>query len=116
MKMSQEIQKQMLHQILARCWTDAAFKARLLADPVAVLQAEGVRVPAGVQLRVLENTAQVAYLVIPSRPADLSDQVLNDVVGGGDVIAPLASSPGRDPMKKHMAAIWMAKYFPNPWA
>jgi len=36
-------------QILAKCRSDPAFKARLLANPVAVLQAQGVTLPQGEQ-------------------------------------------------------------------
>jgi hypothetical protein len=112
--MSQEIQSPTPHQILARCWTDAVFKALLLADPTAALNAEGLVVPAGVHVRVLENTAQLMYLVIPARPADLTDEMLDDVVGAAEGAAPGAPSPGRDFMRKNLAAMWMAKYFPLP--
>ena len=61
-------QPQPMDQIMARCWSDASYKAKLLADPVTVLHAAGVSVPEGVQLRGLENTAQVMHLVIPARP------------------------------------------------
>lgn len=107
-------QPQPMDQIMARCWSDASYKAKLLADPVTVLHAAGVSVPEGVQLRVLENTTQVMHLVIPARPAGLSDQMLDEVVGAGT--APSAPGTGRDVMKDHLAAIWMAKYFPHPKA
>ena len=41
---------------MAKAWSDAAFKQRLLAGPVAVLRAEGVDVPAGRQVRVVEES------------------------------------------------------------
>ena len=83
--MNQETQNQKMSQILAKCWSDAAFKASLLADPVAVLKAQGVELPAGVQVRVVEDTDQVAHWVIPARPDALSDADLDTVAGGGSL-------------------------------
>jgi hypothetical protein len=69
-------------RIIAKAWADEAFKARLLADPAAVLKAEGVEVPAGVTLNVVENTAAAYTLVLPARPTDLSDEDLDATSGG----------------------------------
>jgi hypothetical protein len=49
-----------LSQVVAKAWSDAAFKQRLLAGPVAVLRAEGVDVPAGRQVRVVEESDTLA--------------------------------------------------------
>ncbi len=70
-------------QILSKCWADANYKAKLLADPAAVFQAEGLPVPQGLELRVVEDTAETAHLVIPARPAELSDEMLDGLAGGG---------------------------------
>lgn len=71
-------------QIVAKAWTDESFKQRLLADPHAVLKEQGLAAPAGVQLRVVENTSQQIYLVLPPKPAadELSDEALEKVAGG----------------------------------
>ena len=69
-------------KVIAKAWADEGFKARLLADPAAVLAAEGLQTPAGVTLKVLENTAGVFNLVLPVRPAELSDSDLDQVAGG----------------------------------
>src|SRR5262245_49659796 len=42
-------------QIVAKAWADESFKRRLLADPAAVLLEQGTAVPAGVQVRVVED-------------------------------------------------------------
>ena len=75
-------QSQQYQQLIAKCWADEAFKQRLLADPAETLKAEGMAVPEGVRVQVVENTAQVFALVIPARPTDLSDEMLS--VSGGD--------------------------------
>ena len=69
-------------RIVAKAWADEAFKQRLLADPAAVLKAEGLAVPEGVELRLVENTDKVVHLTLPAKPAELSDEQLDDVAGG----------------------------------
>ncbi len=65
-------------QVVARAWSDPALKARLLADPAAVLKAEGLSVPPGVTVKVTENTEKVLNLVLPLKPtpAELSEEEL----------------------------------------
>ena len=41
--------------IVARAWDDAAFRRRLLAEPACVLREEGIDVPAGAAVRVIEG-------------------------------------------------------------
>ena len=50
-------------RIVARAWTDPAYKARLLADPNAAVHELGVE-PGAYKLVVLENTAEVHNLVV----------------------------------------------------
>ena len=57
-------------KIVAEAWADAEYKARLLADPAAVLQEAGVELPSGVTLRAVENTGTVMHLVLPACPGD----------------------------------------------
>ena len=75
-------QSQQYQQLIAKCWADKAFKQRLLANPAETLKSEGVEVPEGVRVQVVENTAQVFNLVIPARPTALSDEELGGVAGG----------------------------------
>ncbi|MBK5964538.1 NHLP leader peptide family natural product precursor [Thiocystis minor] len=75
-------QAKQYQQLIAKCWADDAFKQRLLADPAGTLAAEGIDVPAGVSVKVAENTEQVFHLVIPACPTDLSDDVIAAAVGG----------------------------------
>ena len=55
-------------QIVAEAWADPAFKRRLLADPAAVLRERGIELPAGMQVRVVEDTDQFTNLVLPAMP------------------------------------------------
>ena len=76
-------------RLVERSLQDDAFRQRLLADPKAAVEEElGIQLPAEVQIRVVEETADTIYLALPSAsPAgeggELSDREL-DAVAGGD--------------------------------
>ena len=70
-------------KIIAKAWRDPAFKAELIANPAAALKAEGIDVPAGMTVTVVENTDKLFHLVLPPVPSDeLSDEALDAVAGG----------------------------------
>lgn len=56
----------------------------LLSDPAKILQEEGLEVPPGVEIRVLEETENVRYLMLPLRPSseELSEDLLTGAAGG----------------------------------
>ncbi len=102
-----EDQAQLYQQIIAKCWADDSFKQQLLNDTSATLKAEGVEIPEGYSVKVLENTPQTFHIVIPNTSAQLTDDQLDDVTGGffpfligalvsaGVFGAMLATAPGR---------------------
>jgi len=57
-------------KVIARAWNDEAFKKQLLADPRAVLAAEGIFPSSGVTIKVVENTPTVMHLVLPIKPSE----------------------------------------------
>ena len=70
-------------KIVARAWREPAFKAKLLADPHGALKDAGVAVPAGVTVKVFENTDSHVHLLLPPKPtSELSDEALENVAGG----------------------------------
>jgi hypothetical protein len=79
---NQEEQNKKISQLIAKCWTDEGFKRKVLTDAAATLKAEGLELPAGVNIKVLENTDKVFHLIIPAKPTELSDQELDQVAGG----------------------------------
>ncbi len=73
-------------KVIAKAWRDPAFKAELIANPAAALKAEGIDVPAGMAVTVVENTDRHLHLVLPPAPTDeLSDEALDAVAGGSDI-------------------------------
>ena len=71
-------------KVVARAWSDPAFKADLIANPGATLAAAGVPVPPGVTIKVVENTDTVVHVVLPPAPAqsELSEDALEKVTAG----------------------------------
>ncbi|QMV42000.1 NHLP leader peptide family RiPP precursor [Cohnella cholangitidis] len=61
-------------QIIKKAWADPAFKKSLLSDPKkAVKEAFGVEVPAEIEVKVVEESPSLAYLVLPPNPEDVAD-------------------------------------------
>jgi hypothetical protein len=52
--------------VINKSWDDPEYKRRLLADPATVLRAEGVNLPKGVRVRVIEDTDKLLHLVLPN--------------------------------------------------
>jgi nitrile hydratase alpha subunit len=69
-------------KIVARAWADEGFRDRLKSDPrSAVAEETGITVPESIQIEVLEETPDKAYLVIPADRAAIPDEEL-DLAGG----------------------------------
>jgi nitrile hydratase len=49
-------------------YKSAPYRSRAVADPRGVLRDFGVELPAGVEIRVWDSTAEIRYLVVPVRP------------------------------------------------
>ena len=81
---AQQERARKLGQVVARAWTDEAFKRRLLAEPATVLKEQGLEVPAGLEVRVVEDTERLQHLVLPARPAEgeVSEEQLSQAAGG----------------------------------
>ncbi len=69
--------------IVAKAWSDPAFKAKLIADPYTTFKEAGLAVHAGVTLKVVENTEKDFYVVLPPKATgELSEEMLDKVAGG----------------------------------
>ncbi|MHB8493003.1 MAG: nitrile hydratase subunit alpha [Casimicrobiaceae bacterium] len=81
-------------------YKSAPYRSRVVRDPRGVLGECGVTLPEGTEIRVLDSTAEVRYLVIPQRPAGsqgLDEEALaalvtrDSMIGTGLARAPAAA-------------------------
>lgn len=57
-------------KVIARSWSDKDFKERFISEPRTVLKEYEVQVPAGVEVKVLEQTDNTIYIVLPLKPGE----------------------------------------------
>jgi hypothetical protein len=75
-------------QLIEKAWKDAAFRQALVTDPQGAVERElGAKLPAGLQVKLVEESANTYYLVLPANPdrapaGALADQQLEAVAGG----------------------------------
>jgi hypothetical protein len=69
-----------LQELQAKAAHDEAFRAALLRDPYGTLAGEGIEVPAGVEVTVVEATPERVTLVLPPPVAD--DELDEDALAG----------------------------------
>ena len=87
---------EMERRMINRSMEDEEFRQRLLDDPKAAVEQElGTQLPEGFEVRVVEESADTIYLVLPSasplvgEDGELSDQDLEAVAGGGSWQIPI---------------------------
>jgi Nitrile hydratase, alpha chain len=73
--------------LMARLATDDALREAIKADPRGVLRREGVDIPDGMQVKVVESTPDTLYIALPRKAegkteGELSDAELEGVAGG----------------------------------
>jgi len=73
-----------VNRVIQKINTDEAFKSLLLRDANTALTGLGIAVPAGLTVRVHENTASTMNYILPSasKGGELSDTSLEAVTGG----------------------------------
>jgi Nitrile hydratase, alpha chain len=80
-----KVEHQKWMQVLAKAWSDETFKERLMRDAPSALKEFGIKAPAGVDFRVVENTDRVTYITLPPRPSGagkLPEQELGSLAAG----------------------------------
>ena len=73
-------------KLVAHAWQEEAIKQELISNPRAAIEREfGQQVPESINIRVLEETGNTIYVVLPKKPSidELSDEQLEAVAGGG---------------------------------
>lgn len=78
--------------IVLKCWQDSDFKAALLADPKAVLQAEGVQVNPDIEYVFVADEGPKLHYIIPAPPVSRNqltrDEMLQVAHSGEQLILP----------------------------
>ncbi len=69
--MNKEEHAKAIARIVAKCWMDENFKKKFVEDPTSVLKDEGITVPDGVKIRVLEDTTDQRSIILPVKPDEL---------------------------------------------
>ena len=83
MKNSEETMYKAWARLVARAWAEDEFRQRLIAEPAAVLAENGVSLPEGARVRVVEFSEGDVIVPLPERPSGaLSDEDLEKVAGG----------------------------------
>lgn len=62
--------------MVARAWRDAAFRARLVADPKSVLVENGLAIPERMSIRIVEDTPEVRHISLTrwtSEPSEIAE-------------------------------------------
>lgn len=96
--------------IIAKAMRDDDYRRELLVNPKQAIHREfGKELPPGLDVRVVEEAANVVYLVLPARPvSELSDHDLAGVAGGL-VVNPGMQRPvnGWFPLDEYLATVKM---------
>jgi hypothetical protein len=87
--------RELQDKIVARAWKDDEFRRRFVADPKGQFEAElGTKLPDTLSITAHEEDANSVHFVIPMKPKvnlnELSDEDLEKVAGGVDVVTTIA--------------------------
>jgi hypothetical protein len=79
--------------LVEKAWKDPAFKLRVVSDPKGMFEEHlGQKLPANLKIFVHEEDANTLYFSIPPAPSnlnELSDEDLEKVAGGTDIVLTL---------------------------
>ena len=62
-------------KIIAKTWVDEEFKKRLLDDPATVLKENGIEIPDGMSVKVVERKENEIQIPLPPKPAMVTSGV-----------------------------------------
>jgi len=80
--------------LIEKCWKDPKFKTQVIADPKGMYEkATGKKLPDNVKIFIHEEDAHTLHFSIPPAPqnsSELSDEELERVAGGTEVVASIS--------------------------
>lgn len=69
-------------EIVKKAQSDKGLRKALVDNPKETLGQLGVKVPEDVEVKVVEESPKVVYLVLPVNPDELTEEQLDGVSGG----------------------------------
>jgi hypothetical protein len=88
MENQQQQRQQLEQQLIEKAMKDETFRKQLIENPIETIESEiGMKLPSGMNIKVLEEKPEEVYLVLPMlHPSDqegeLTESELNKVAGG----------------------------------
>ncbi len=74
-------------KVIAKAWSDPAFKKKLMHHPQETLAAEGLALPKGVHVEIHESTGKIVHLNLPQRPeGEISEEALLQIAAGAGFV------------------------------
>jgi hypothetical protein len=70
-------------EIIAKAWTDEAFKKKLLTNPQEVLKECGLPITPKMKYMIHENTEHLTHLVLPSPPTNKTEAEILSILASG---------------------------------
>ena len=78
--------------LVQRYHADADYRRQVETDPVAAFREQGMELPSDIAVRVLANTDDTFYMVLPPDPnTGLGEEVLAAIAGGGHTVGSAAT-------------------------
>ncbi|MFZ5642332.1 MAG: NHLP leader peptide family RiPP precursor [Bacillota bacterium] len=74
--------RQLEEELIKKAGADEGFKKELMSDPHKAIAQFGVEIPKEIDIKVIEETPKMAYLVLPMSQEVLADGALDNIAGG----------------------------------
>jgi len=71
-------------EIIKKAQSDKEFRKILVENPKEALRNFGVQISEEVEVKVVEESPKILYLVLPVNPDELTYEQMDDVTGGGN--------------------------------
>jgi Nitrile hydratase, alpha chain len=105
--------------LIEKCWKDPEFKTQIIADPKGMYEKHtGRKMPDNFKLIIHEEDANTLHFSIPQAPSattELSDEELERVAGGSEVIIVLLTLVGASVAASVYASAVAGAGKADPW-